>query len=101
MSTGTPCLEEQVESVATKLRTNILGQQLRLSVSGVVPPGFTTSAEHPDYLGKWDGTGLDWMARDHSDLSDNAEVASSILASPTTFSLIAPPGGLRHGRQCR
>jgi hypothetical protein len=37
----------------------------------------------PIYQRKRDDTGFDGTARDHSERSDNAEVASSILASPT------------------
>jgi len=43
----------------------------------------------PIHQGKWDDTGFDGTARDHSERSDNAEVAGSIPASPTiVFALV-------------
>jgi hypothetical protein len=60
-------------------------------VSGCPGPCHTVSWPRPDTpfdQGKRDDTGLDRTGRDSTRLSDNAEVGSSILPSPTKKDLV-------------
>jgi hypothetical protein len=59
------------------------GQQLGPWLSRAVPRRFSSRQKQPSELGEWDATGEIGTGRDAKCLPDNAEVASSILASPT------------------